>query len=55
MDAAYFREVEPEMASVVVFAEYEFTVAAGDGVAELVAVATLLENGSCDAEIGDPA
>ncbi len=42
-------EVEPEVAAVVVFAEDDFTVAPNDSVAELVAVATLLENGSCDA------
>ena len=37
-----FGEVEPEMAAVIVFAEDEFPVGAGEGSAELVAVAALL-------------
>jgi hypothetical protein len=53
--SGYFGEVEPEVAVVVVLAEDEFAVSAGDGVAELVAVAALFENGSGDAEIGDGA
>src|SRR6267378_8393014 len=40
------------MAAVVVLAEDDFTVGAGDCVAELVAIAAVLENGRGDAEIG---
>src|SRR6267154_1978791 len=40
------------MAAVIVFAEDDFTVGAGDCVAELVAVAAVLENGGGDAEVG---
>ena len=51
-DTFDFWKIEPEVAAVIVFAEDDFTIGAGDCVAELVAVAAVLENGGGDAEIG---
>src|SRR5258706_29243 len=41
--------------AVIVLAEPDFSIGAGNGVAELVAIAALLKNGSGDPEIGDTA
>jgi hypothetical protein len=54
-DTLDFWKVQPEVPSVIILAEYDFTIAPSDGVAKLVAIATLLENRSCDPEIGDTA
>src|SRR5258708_4694025 len=54
-DALDFRKVEPQMPAVIVLAEHDFSIGAGNGVAELVAIAALLKNGSGDPEIGDTA
>src|SRR6267378_6046903 len=50
-----FRKVEPQMPAVIVLAEHDFAIGARDGVAELVAIAALLKNGSGDPEIGETA
>ena len=52
-DALDFRKVEPQMPAVIVLAEHDFTIGAGDGAAELVAIAALLKNRSGDPQISD--
>ena len=41
------------MPAIIVLAEHDLTIRAGDGVAELVAIAALLKNGSGNAEISN--
>src|SRR5258708_39644065 len=54
-DALDFRKVEPQMPAGIVLAEHDFSIAAGNGVAELLAIAALLKNGSGDPELGHTA